>query len=249
MMQTADIKKEVIRQLQQQILTLHGYKKPKGERLPDTGLGPIETAFPDNRFPVGTVHEFISYSPTASAATNGFITALMSKLIQQKGICLWLSTRRTIFPAALTLFGMEPERIIFVDLPPNKNALWAVEEALKCKAVSAVIGELSELDFTQSRRLQLAVEQSQVTGFIHRYKPRSENTLACLTRWQIKPLRSHIEQGAPGVGLPRWNVELQKVRNGRPGSWQLEWAAGNFQHITTTKHTYALPTIPKRKIG
>jgi protein ImuA len=35
----------------------------------------------------------------------------------------------------------------------------------------------------------------------------------------------------PGVGFPRWNVELLKVRNGKPGSWQIEFAAGRFRHI------------------
>jgi protein ImuA len=36
----------------------------------------------------------------------------------------------------------------------------------------------------------------------------------------------------PGVGFPRWNVELLKVRNGRPGTWQIEFAAGRLRHIT-----------------
>jgi protein ImuA len=35
----------------------------------------------------------------------------------------------------------------------------------------------------------------------------------------------------PGVGFPRWNVQLLKVRNGKPGAWQLEWEGGQFHHI------------------
>jgi len=34
-----------------------------------------------------------------------------------------------------------------------------MEEALKCAGLAAVIGEVREMDFKQSRRLQLAVEQ------------------------------------------------------------------------------------------
>ena len=37
--------------------------------------------------------------------------------------------------------------------------LWVIEEALKCEGLAAVIGEIKELSFTQSRRLQLAVEK------------------------------------------------------------------------------------------
>jgi protein ImuA len=139
-----------------------------------------------------------------------------------------------VFPPALKVFGIEPQRIIFIDVNRPKEALWAVEEALKCEALAAVVGELSELSFTESRRLQLAVEQSKVTGFIHRYNPRSENTVACVTRWKIKPAPSSEEEGLPGLGFPRWNVELLKVRNGRPGSWQIEWSAGSFKQVNET---------------
>ena len=31
------------------------------------------------------------------------------------------------------------------------------------------------------------------------------------------PLRCELEDGMPGVGVPRWNVELLKISNGKPG--------------------------------
>ena len=36
----------------------------------------------------------------------------------------------------------------------------------------------------------------------------------------------------PGISFPRWQVELLKIRNGKPGRWQLEWT-GTFRHIYT----------------
>jgi protein ImuA len=42
-------------------------------------------------------------------------------------------------------------------------------------------------------------------------------------------------------------VELLKIRNGKPGVWQLEWAEERLRHITKT-----IPSIipePKRKTG
>ena len=154
--------------------------------------------------------------------------------------------QKNLVSPALKIFGIEPERIIFVDLLKQKEALWAIEEALKCNVLSAVVGELKELSFTESRRLQLAVEQSRVTGFIHRINPKSENTVACVTRWKIQSLPSTVEDGMPGVGFPRWNVQLTKVRNGKPGMWQVEWAAGGFRHITTQ---ISIHEIQKRKAG
>ena len=110
-----------------------------------------------------------------------------------------------------------------------------MEEALKCKGLSAVIGEIPELSFTTSRRLQLAVEQSNVTGFILRSNPRNLNTTTCVTRWKIRPIASLLEESLPGLGFPRWNVELVKVRNGYPGRWEIELFAGRMKAITVRK--------------
>jgi len=238
---------EIIHQLQKDLLALQGLRKSSESTRLKTGLCNLEAAFPENTFPTGAVHEFLSYASEEAAATNGFIAGLLGRLMQKSGACLWIGTHRTLFPPALKMFGINPERIIFIDLAGQKEALWAIEEALKCKTLSAVIGELPELSFTESRRLQLAVEQSHVTGFIHRHKPRTENTVACITRWKITPLASEAENQMPGVALPRWHVQLTKVRNGRPGAWQIEWADGGFRQVATPK--LSVSELRTRKTG
>lgn len=225
------LKIDVREKLQKEILSLQGFRTPSGGRRIDFGLGIIEKAFPNHVFPTGTVHEFLSHEPANTAATSGFITGLLNGLMKKGGACLWIGTKRTVFPPALKLFGIQPDQIIFIDLKKEKDVLWAVEEALKCESLVAVVGELNEITFSESRRLQLAVEQSRVTGFLHRSNPRSVNTLACVSRWKITSLSSELEEGMPGVGFPRWHVELSKVRNGEPGSWQLEWSEGRFRHV------------------
>ncbi len=238
-------KQDIIQQLQKEVLAMQRLKRGAGHIL-STGLREVEKAFPDQAFPLGAVHEFISNAKADAAATSGFMAGLISQLMQKSGTVVWVSTRRTIFPPALAVFGIDPGRIIFIDLWRQKDVLWAIEEALKCSALPAVIGELSELSFTESRRLQLAVEQSRVTGFIHRYNPKSENITACVTRWKIQPLMS--ETGSmPGVGFPRWNVQLLKVRNGKPGAWQIEWSEGSFKQVAGQDISVA--AIQKRKAG
>jgi protein ImuA len=179
------VKRDIVQQLQREVLAMQGLKKGLGHSL-STGLGDIERAFPNQTFPLGAVHEFVSHAWPDAAATNGFMSGLLSPILK-KGTAVWISARRTLYPPALSQFGIQPHEIIFIDLSRPKDVLWTIEEALKCNALAAVVGELSELSFTESRRLQLAVEQSRVTGFIHRYSPRSENITACVTRWRIKP--------------------------------------------------------------
>lgn len=222
---------EIIETLQKQILVLQGNQKPV-EGQGKLGLGQMESAFPGKVFPRGAVHELISASAEDASGTNGFISVVLGKLVQEKGCCMWISNRRKLFPPALKMFGIDPERILFVDTWKMKDILWTIEEALKCEALTAVVGEISELSFNDSRRLQLAVEKSQVTGFIHRQQPRTINTVACVSRWKISPIASAIPDGMPGVGFPRWNVELLKVRNGKPGKWQVQYSPKGLEYIS-----------------
>lgn len=225
---------EIIRQLQQQILGWQGIK-PATAHTVCMELGPVERAFPNGVFPVAGIHEFVCEGPEQTAAACGFISGLLAVLMRAGGVCLWISTSRMLFPPAIKAFGVEPDRIIFVDMQHEKDVLWATEETLKYNGLAVVVAELDRLDFIQSRRLQLAVEKSQVTGFVLRRNPVRMSTTACAARWQISPLPSMPEPGMPGIGLSRWKVELLKVRNGQPGSWVLEWSAGRFTSVEQEK--------------
>ena len=238
-------KADIITQLRKDILPLQGFRTALKNPDLDMKLGSIRDAFPNNSFPTGAIHEFISLAPEDAAVTGGFIACILASLMHRGNTTLWIGSSKTIFLPAFKSFGITPDKIIFIDLKKEKEILWTMEEALKCEGIAAVVGEMPELSFTASRRLQLAVEESNVTGFIIRQNPRNVNTTACLTRWKINSLPSD-PQDMPGVGFPRWNVQLLKVRNGRPGAWQIEFIAGRFRHI------YKIPfisQIQKKKAG
>ncbi len=240
--------RSVIEQLQQQIIKLQKHETQSAEQSLQIGLGAMEEAFPGKVFAKGSVHELISTTSEEATCTSGFISVVLGKLVQNKGYCLWISTvpRRSIFPTALKGFGIDAERILFVDAGRTKDTLWAIEESLKCDALVAVVGEISELNFNDSRRLQLAVEKSRVTGFIHRFKPKTENAVACVSRWKIKPIKSSLSD-APGVGFSRWHVELLKVRNGQTGSWEVQWSPQGLEYILPEQHI--IHEIDERQIG
>ena len=240
-------KADIIARLKLDILPLEGLRMAvPGESL-ETGLGAMNDAFPHGSFPLGAIHEFISEGPESASATSAFISALVSPLMKKGGAAIWIGNSAKIFPPALKQFDIDPSRIIFIDLHKEKDLLWAVEESLKCHGLAAVIADIPELSFTVSRRFQLAVEQSQVTGFIHRSNPRHLNINAAVSRWKIKPLPSETDDGLPGLGYPRWNVELLKIRNGKPGVWQMEWA--NFRFNPIVKPIPYIVPETRRKTG
>lgn len=223
-----ETKSEIIRQLRQDILRMQGLKAPAVASRIEMGMSIFKDAFPDQVFPRAAIHEFLSAGKEQAAATGGFIAGILSGLLNKNGACVWISACRTLFPPALKAFSIEPERIIFVDLQKEKDVLWVFEEALKCDALSAVVGEVKDISFTATRRLQLTVEQSHVTGFVLRHEYKNLQSNACVSRWAVAPLISQLEDGIPGVGPARWHVQLQKIRNGKPRAWDIEWSAGQF---------------------
>ena len=223
-------KADIRARLQQEILSLQGFK-PVSLAVADAGgLACIHHCFPQARFPFAGVHEFICEDEESATASVAFIAGLLSSYGQKTGTVVWVCQSRQIFPPALLSFGLSPQQILFLELKREKEMAWAMEEALKCNALASVVGEMRELSFTASRRFQLAIEQSGVGCFVLRRNPRNKVT-AAVTRWQIRHLHSRVEEGFPGVGHPRWRVTLLKVRNGQPGMWDLEWANGRFRHV------------------
>ena len=93
----------------------------------------------------------------------------------------------------------------------------------------------------------MAAEQNRVTGLLIRHRPYNPNTIACVSRWRITSLPSELEDGMPGVGFPRWNVELLKVRNGKPGKWKIEYSSNRLKEIKET--VYSIGEIQQLKTG
>jgi protein ImuA len=229
----SQVQPDIIHQLRQEILLRQGFRPPSAATV-DMGLGPVAAAFPNGIFPTGAMHELLSDGPEGAAASGSFTAALIGPLMAKGGACIWIGPRRTVFPPALREYGVEADRVVFVDVRKEKEGWWVLEEALKCEGLAAVVGEIREVSFLASRRFQLAVEQSRVTGFLLRDRPRNRQPIAAVARWQISPLPGRKE-AMPGVAFPRWSVELLRIRSGQPGKWELEWRQGKFHPVALSK--------------
>lgn len=225
-------RKEILDRLKREILPLQGPGAPSRVHREEPLIAPILHAFKDRRFPTGAVHEFLYQGAECAAATTGFVAALLSSLIRETGTVMWIGSNRCIFPPALKLFGLSPERVFFIEVEKEKDIGWVMEQALQCGKIAAVVGEMAGLGFTTSRRFQLAVEHSRVTAFVLHAVRGKPPVTASYTRWKISPLASDFIDGLPGVGFPRWSVDLLKVRNGWPGNWQVEFVAGRVRPVS-----------------
>jgi protein ImuA len=118
--------------------------------------------------------------------------------------------------------GVAPQRLITVIAARGHDVLWAMEEALRCRAVGTVIGELRTrtIDHVASRRLALAAAAGNTLGLLLRPAP-EDDASAAATRWVVGAAASG--PSPHGVGPPRLAVRLARNRRGHLGSWIVEW--------------------------
>jgi len=116
-------------------------------------------------------------------------------------------------------------RVIHVAAKTPEDALFALEEGVRCRELAGVIGEIAgnpkALDFTASRRLCLAAEKYGVPLFLVRLDARPDLSAARM-RWQLRAARSLPPRwNAEAPGAPAWRAELFRARGHAPGEWIL----------------------------
>jgi hypothetical protein len=72
------------------------------------------------------------------------------------------------FAPALDRHGVRLERLLIVRAEKNADALWAIEQTLRCKSFGAVVGWPDLIKDRDVRRLQLAAEAGRSVGFLYR---------------------------------------------------------------------------------
>jgi protein ImuA len=116
-------------------------------------------------------------------------------------------------------------RMIHVAAKTPEDALFALEEGVRCRDLACVIGEIAgnprALDFTASRRLCLAAEKHGVPLLLVRLDA-ARDLSAARMRWQLRAapsLPARWNLAAPGT--PAWHAELFRARGHAPGEWML----------------------------
>ena len=120
-----------------------------------------------------------------------------------------------------------------------------MEEALRCRAYGAVIGELrhGELDAVAVRRLSLAAAESGALALLLRGSPPRDALHRAPTRWIVVRRRARMRRF--------FAVRLTRNRRGPLGSWMLQWSDDDERFVLATHaQPVAAPAAdrPHRKV-
>jgi protein ImuA len=225
---------------QARLSAMRGAMASLGTAAPARGVTPfgdarINDALPGGGLPLGCWHELAGEGmEIETAAAAGAMAALMAAPLAGKGAVVWVMRRNDLYAPGLEGLGFPADQLIQVCARDEAQALAAFEDALATAGVAAVVGEAEDIDLTAGRRLQLACERRGATGFVVRRRPyggkgkRAPGGSAAATRWKVACAPSEPEPGEPGLGAPRWSLELERCRGGRPGAWIVEQTDGPY---------------------
>jgi protein ImuA len=215
----------VIDQLRASIAQIGAFGRPEKAILP-FGIEAMDGLLPSGGLVQGALHEVTGGGQGAihGAAAALFVAGILARL---DGQVLWCLRYRDLFAPALAGAGLHPDRVVYAETGSEEAVLLCVEEGLRHGGLAGVVGEVSRLSMTGSRRLQLAAEASGVGAYlIRRYRTSAAASdfgqpTAAVTKWRVTAMPS-AQLPVQGVGRARWLVELIRARSGDCGEWILE---------------------------
>jgi protein ImuA len=197
------------------------------------GMQQVHDHLPGPGLTCGVLHEIAAAAHGDRPAAFGFLFALTAAALQARaGPAMLVVQRRCLvefgapYGHGLVQLGLDPGRLLLIETKSDKDALWALEEALRSPARPAMVaGALAGgLDLTTSRRLNLAAAPNAVPLVLLRGSY-GTGTSAAATRWRIASAPAALDRfGA--FDHPRWQAALERCRNGRTGKWLIEWDHG-----------------------
>ncbi len=198
-----------------------------GAQAISSGLAPLDQVL-GGGLACGALHEVASTNETQITAAAGFALALAAMAPRS---IVWvvetLSQHESGSPygPGLVELGIAPERLVTVTSSHPRETVWAMEEALRCRAVGAVIGETRArlIDLVITRRLSLAAQHYGGLALLLRTRPALEPSTAA-TRWTVNAACTAGGRGSVHFGSgTRFELHLTRNRRGLTGSWIVEW--------------------------
>ncbi|MBP2449242.1 ImuA family protein [Rhizobium leguminosarum] len=214
----------VIAELRERISSIESHARRRVGCL-EFGVPEIDSVLPGGGLSHCALHEFAG---GGSGTVDGAAAALFAAGIaaRTKGPIVWCLTRPDLFFPALAQVGLHPDRVIFVESDKEEDVLANMEEGLSFGGLGAVVGEIVRLPMTASRRLQLAAERTGTMALtVRRWRRQTEandfgQPTASTTRWRVS-VRPSEELPVPGVGRPRWLLELMRSRAGECAEFEI----------------------------
>jgi protein ImuA len=181
---------------------------PKRSLTHSLGIPRLDAILPGRRLAAGSLVELLA--ATEGAGVWSLALFLAKQVATKSNALVVVDSQRCFYPPAAAKLGLELARTIVVrpHLPSEAHA--AVQEALRCSAVGAVIGWHQQLRGREYRQLQLAAEAGGSIGFILRPPGAVRAPSFAVLRLLVSPV---VSTGS----TRRLQVQVVRCRSGKEG--------------------------------
>lgn len=221
---------ETLRHLRQTLVRIEAAGQSVKAPVLRFGVGAVDEVL-GGGLALGALHELAPTIPLHAGAAAGFALALATLARRQSRQVLWIQSpfvraeAGAPYGPGLDCFGFSMDRLVVLEVSRAADSLWAMEEALKCSAVTVVIAEFyddeSAVDLTAMRRLSLAARAGGGLGLLLRHRT-SSSPSAAVTRWEAASACGPRDSFG-GLGRTAFALSLTKNRHGPCGRWVLPW--------------------------
>ena len=221
-------------------------------RILSFGIPLLDDYLPQGGLSFGALHEITPRHGEDIPACFGFIAAMLGRL-QPGAPIIFVFTQNLsghsrfagrLYGHGLNAFGLDPGRVVLVETQDDKQALWAIEEALRSRVPAVVVGMTGiDFDLKSSQRLNFAAVDSGRLLLLVQPENLSGLNVA-MTRWRIGAATAATDRFGLVAGW-RWQLSLERCRNGRTGEWRVEFdhAAHRFSLVSPLAHS----SLPRRQ--
>jgi protein ImuA len=209
----------------------------------------------------GALHEVFAEAGRHNPAATGFAAGVAARLAAGRPQ-LWVRQdfiareQGALSLQGLAELGLDPRRVITVQVADVAAALRVAADGLACAALGTVVldlwGESRQLDLVASRKLTLAAQASGVSCLLLRTAAVPMVSTA-ETRWVVRSVAS----GPAGVGgrrmtaaaslqlwgMPVLEAALVRNRHGRTGQWIMEWNCHECLFREPATHSQPAPAV------
>ena len=183
----------------------------------------------------GMLVECLGIGPGSGAGWLAFWFARQA-MLQNQGYVFVADRWRRFYPPAAVHMGIEASKMVVVQPAPScemtaHEEIWAIDQALRCSGVSAVVAWMDRLDSRAFRRLQLAVEAGQSLGVLVRPLQAQTQPTWSDVQLQVTPTSGGTSESSANpssIGNRRWQITLLRQRS-RAGTSTLEGTSVELQ--------------------
>jgi len=198
--------RETVRRLRSKLAQLQASWRHRTAGIVPTGFAALDEVLPSGGLPSGAITEILQVEPGTGALC--FALHVAHRAAGRRGSVVVIDTQGDFYPPAAFAIGLQPRQLLVVRARRASEAVWALEQVLRCRGVRAAIASLARLDARGSRRMQLAAEVGGTLGLIVRAAETAARTFAAV--------QLQIEPRILAAGDVAYQITVLKTRQGRP---------------------------------